>query len=181
MQSVVLGFGVFALIVALFYNFLIGRRNQVDNVFAGLEVQLKKRYDLIPSLVALTKKALEHERHIFEHLSELREKGLRAHSIEEISPLHGELSQALSALHVKVEAYPELSANANVLELQQRLAEVEEYISAARRAYNQSVTDYNNAIEMIPANVLARLLGYTRKQVFEASPFEREKPSVPMR
>jgi len=175
-QSFAIVFGFFALVVILFYNFLIGRRNQVDNIFAGLEVQLKKRYDLIPNLVALSQQALSHERVLLEHLTHLREAGMRAHTPETLLPIHAQLTRALDALHVKVEAYPELTANANVLQLQRTLADTEEYISAARRAYNQSVTDYNNAIEMVPAKFLAQVLGYRRKQLFEAQTHERQTP-----
>jgi len=101
-------------LVILAYNFLVGRRNQVDNIFASVETQLKKRYDLIPNLVSAVKAALAHERTLLETITTLRTQGLQARAFEEIVHVDTQLSQALGRLHVSVEAYPRLQANQNL-------------------------------------------------------------------
>jgi LemA protein len=171
--------GVIALILVLMYNSLVGKKNQVENIFAGIDAVLKKRYDLIPNLVASVSKYMEHEKGLLEKVTKLRAEATRPHlSDEKKIALDQEVTSLLGTLMVAVENYPNLKANENVMHLQRTLHEVEAQISAARRAYNQAVTDYNNAIEMIPTNFMASMMNYRRKQVFEITDTERQNVDV---
>lgn len=171
--------GVIALILVLMYNSLIGKKNQVENIFAGVDTQLKKRYDLIPNLVASVQQYMQHERSILEKVTELRAQATKPNiSDTEKIALDRQVSSALGSIMVAVENYPELKANENVMQLQNTLHEIEAQIAAARRAYNQAVTDYNNAIEMVPTNFMANWMGYTRKAVFEITETERGNVDV---
>lgn len=170
---------ILALILGFMYNSLVAKKNQVENIFASVDTVLKKRYDLIPNLVASVSKYMEHEKSLLEEVTRLRSEATKpdlsdAHKIA----LDAKISSALGSIMVAVENYPELKANENVMHLQHTLHEVEEQISAARRAYNQSVTDYNNAIEMLPTNFMASLMNYRRKQVFETVDNERKNIDV---
>ena len=173
------GLGIFALVCMGMYNYLIGKKNQVDNIFASLDAVLKQRYDLIPNLVATAKEYMTHERETLEKISELRSQAIKS----DLDPnakmqLDTKMSKALGGLMVAVENYPDLKANENFLHLQHTLSELEEHIAAARRAYNQSVTDYNNAIEMFPTNIMAGFMHLTRKNVFELAENERSNVDV---
>ncbi|MBW6488629.1 LemA family protein [Sulfurimonas sp.] len=170
---------ILALLLVLMYNSLVAKKNQVENIFASVDTILKKRYDLIPNLVATVSRYMEHEKSLLEEATKLRSEATKpnlsdAHKIA----LDAKITSALDSIMVAVEDYPELKANENVMHLQHTLHEVEEQISAARRAYNQSVTDYNNAIEMIPTNFMASLMSYQKKQVFEIVEGERKNVDV---
>jgi len=170
---------VFGIILILMYNSLVAKKNQVENIFASVDTQLKKRYDLIPNLVASVSKYMEHEKSILEDITKLRSDANRSNiSDEEKIALDAKMSAALGSIMVAVENYPNLKANENVIHLQHTLNEVEAQISAARRAYNQAVTDYNNALEQIPTNFMASAMGYREKQVFEISEGERKNVNV---
>jgi len=161
------------------YNTLIRKKNQVKNIFATVDAILKKRYDLIPNLVATAQKYMEHEKHVLTEVTKLRAKALTGNaSDEEKIEIDRKMSKAIRGIMVAVENYPDLKANENFLHLQATLNEVEEQISAARRAYNAAVTDYNNAIEMFPTNVMAQIINYRRKPLFEITPEEREVVDV---
>lgn len=167
------------LIVILLYNSLVGRKNQVDNAFAAIDAHLKKRHDLIPNLVEAVKAYMGHERGILNEITELRAKVLSGGvSSGERVDLENKITKALGNLMVAVENYPNLKASENFLQLQAALNETEEQIAAARRAFNAAVTYYNNAIEMFPTNIMASLMSYQRKQVFEAAAADRENVDV---
>ncbi|MBN3040372.1 MAG: LemA family protein [Candidatus Omnitrophica bacterium] len=177
--------GVIVILVAIvlftfaLYNSLVGKKNQVENVFASVDALLKKRYDLIPNLVSTVKTYMEHEKGTLTEITELRAKAVSGTlTSDEKVQLDNKISKMLGGIMVAVENYPDLKANQNFLQLQGSLNEVEEQISAARRAYNAAVTDYNNAIEMVPTNIVASMLNYKRKQVFEASEAERQNINV---
>jgi len=171
--------GVIILALVLMYNSLISKKNQVDNIFAGIDAVLKKRYDLIPNLVASVSQYMEHERGILEKITELRAQAIKPNiSDEKKIALDKEITSMMGGIMIAVENYPDLKANQNVMHLQASLNEVEAQISAARRAYNQAVTDYNNAIEMVPTNFMAQWMKYTRKQVFEITEGERKNVNV---
>ena len=161
------------------YNSLVAKKNQVENIFASVDTQLKKRFDLIPNLVASVSKYMEHEKSLFEEVTKLRSEANRPNiSDKQKINLDAKLSSALGSIMIAVENYPELKANENVMHLQHSLNEVEAQIAAARRAYNQAVTDYNNALEQIPTNFMASFMRYTRKDVFEIVESERKNVDV---
>ena len=163
------------LIVAIMYNGLINKKNQVENVFAGMDVQLKKRYDLIPNLISTVKTYMKHEKDTLLKITELRARAMEeGKSNEEKNELANSISEALGNLKVAVENYPELKASENFIMLQESLNDVEEQISATRRYYNTAITSYNNAIEMFPTNILASFMSMERKQVFNIIQSERE-------
>lgn len=167
------------LIGVLIYNGLVAKKNQVEYAFAGMDAMLKKRYDLIPNLVASVKQYAKHEQDTLTRITELRSRAVAGGLSEsERVEIDKQLTKAVSGLMVAVEAYPELKANENFLQLQRSLNEVEEQISAARRAYNASVTDYNNALEMFPSNLVAGMLGYKRRALFEIPEAERGNVNV---
>ena len=170
--------GAVILLIVLMYNSLISKKNQVENIFASIDTLLKKRRNLIPNLVESVKAYMKHEKDLLEKITALRSKAENVSDENERMNLENQISSLLGKILVNVENYPELKANENVMHLQMTLTEIEEQISAARRAYNQAVTDYNNAIEMIPTNILAKFMGYQRKNVFEISEKERENINV---
>jgi len=170
---------VLGIIFVLLFNSLIAKKNQVENIFASVDTQLKKRFDLIPNLVASVSKYMEHEKEILQEITQLRSDANKPNiSQEEKIDIDHKISAALGSIMVAVENYPELKANENVIHLQHTLSEVEAQISAARRAYNQAVTDYNNAIEQIPTNFIANLLNYRKKSVFSIDASERKNINV---
>jgi LemA protein len=163
----------------LLYNSLINKKNQVENAFAGIDTLLKKRYDLIPNLVATVKQYMQHEAGVLTEVTELRSKALSGGlSSDEAVDLNNKIGRALGGIMVAVENYPDLKASENFQQLQRSLNEVEEQISAARRAFNAAVTDFNNAVEMFPTNLLASMMNYRRRQLFEIPEKERQNVNV---
>ncbi len=174
-----IGIGVILLFAIFMYNSLVGKKNQVENVFGSIDALLKKRYDLVPNLVSTVKTYMEHERGTLTEITALRAKAISGNiSDDEKIDLDNKLSKMLGGIMVAVENYPELKANENFMQLQGSLNEIEEQISAARRAYNATVTDYNNAVEMFPTNMMASMMSYRRKRVFEITDRERENVDV---
>lgn len=167
------------IILVLMYNSLVSKKNQVENIFASVDTQLKKRYDLIPNLVATVSKYMEHEKSLFSEVTKLRSQANKPNiSDENKMQLDAKMSSALGSIMIAVENYPELKANENVMHLQGTLNEVEEQISAARRSYNQAVTDYNNAIEMVPSSFMASAMNYRKKDVFVIDETQRKNINV---
>jgi len=170
---------VVGIVLILMYNSLVSKKNQVENIFASVDTQLKKRYDLIPNLVASVSKYMEHEKSLFTEVTKLRAEANKPNiSDEHKIALDAKMTSALGSIMIAVENYPDLKASENVMHLQRSLNEVEEQISASRRAYNQAVTDYNNAIEMLPTNFMASAMNYKRKEVFEITEGERQNVNV---
>jgi LemA protein len=178
----IIGIIVVVVLLAVFfgmYNGLIGKKNGVENAFASIDTILKKRYDLIPNLIATVKQYMEHERGVLENITALRAKAMSGNvSSDEAITLNNELNKAMGGIMVAVESYPDLKANENFKDLQRSLNEVEEQLSAARRAFNAAVTDFNNAVEMFPTNIMAGIMSYKRRQLFEIPEVERENPDV---
>ena len=176
-------FGIVAAVVILafvvIYNGLISKKNQVKNVFGSIDAMLKKRYDLIPNLVATVQTYMKHERQTRTEITSLRPKAISGNiSDDESVNLDNRLSKMMGGIMVAVENYPDLKANQNFLQLQAAMNEIEEQISAARRAYNAAVTDFNNSIEMFPSNMVASVMKYKTKKLFEISQTERENVNV---
>jgi LemA protein len=161
------------------YNTLISHKNQVENIFGSVDAVLKKRFDLIPNLIVSVQQYMSHEKELLEKITQWRSQAMKPNiSDEQKIKLDKQMSGALGSIMVAVENYPDLKANENIMHLQRTLAEVEAQISAARRAYNQAVTDYNNAIEMFPTNLMANMMHYRRKAVFETDESERQNVNV---
>lgn len=161
------------------YNSLIGKRNQVKNIFATTDALLKKRFDLIPNIVAAVKGYADHERTVLENITRAR-AGTDWNRIgdDDKVDIDNAVSKAVGGMRLAVENYPDLKANENFMHLQRTLNELEEQISAARRAYNASVTDYNNSVEMFPTNIIASMANFKQKRLFEAAVSERENVSI---
>jgi LemA protein len=150
----------------LTFNGLVRRRYQVREAWSDIEVQLKRRYDLIPNLVEMVKGYLTHERTVFEKVTEARTKAMDAQNKEEKLGAENILSNTLKTLFAVSENYPELKANTNFLELQQELADTENKIQAARRFYNGNIMEYNTKIEVFPNNLIAGIFGFKKEEFF---------------
>lgn len=168
-----------AIIITAMYNGLIRRRNEVDNAFGGMDVQLKKRYDLIPNIVATVKQYAAHEKDLLTKVTEMRAKATNGNlSADEKVALDNQISAGMKSIMVAVENYPDLKASENFINLQRTLNEVESQISAARRTYNAVITDYNNGIQTFPQNILAGMMKMTKKEVFVIPETERQNVDV---
>lgn len=160
------------------YNSLVRLRNKVKDQWAQIDVQLKKRCDLIPNLVETVKGYAKHEKSTLEDVIKARNTFLSASTSEEEMKASGEITQALNKLFALSETYPELKANENFMSLQNDLRDVEEKISYARQFYNDNVMVYKNKIEMFPSNIVAGLFGFKQEPFFEASEDERKNVEV---
>jgi len=172
---------ILLIIVASMYNGLVRLRNQVKNAWAQIDVQLKRRHDLIPNLVETVRGYMKHERETLEAVTKARNVAQQASSqgAGERSKAEGELSSALARLLVVVERYPDLKANQNFLALQEELTSTENKISFSRQYYNDSVLRYNNQTQMFPSNIMASMMGFKPGEFFEVTVTEeRAAPKV---
>lgn len=161
------------------YNGLVGLRNEVKNAWSQIDVQLKRRHDLIPNLVETVKGYMTHERGTLENITKARSAAMSATGVEERGQAEGMLSQALGQLRVAVEAYPDLKANQNFLALQEELTSTENKVGFSRQAYNDQVMQLNNKIQMFPSSIIAGMFNFQQEKFFEiAAPEEREAPKV---
>jgi LemA protein len=166
------------LLVAL-YNRLVQQRNRVDNAWAQIEVQLKRRWDLIPNLVETVKGYAAHERETFEAVTQARARAQQAQTPGEIAQAEGILGAALGRLFAVAEAYPELQADENFRQLQTELAETENRVAVSRQVYNDTVLTYNNTVQTFPGLVVAGPFGFSIREFFEVEDqAQREPPSV---
>jgi len=172
---------VFVLIIAGIYNGLVGARNQVKNAWAQIDVQLKRRHDLIPNLTETVKGYMQHERGTLEAVTNARTMAIKAadSGVAAQAKAEGELSQALGRLFAVAENYPDLKASQNFLSLQEELTSTENKISFARQFYNDSVLQFNNKTQMFPSNIIASMGGFKAGEFFEVTDtVEREAPKV---
>jgi LemA protein len=161
------------------YNALIRLRNQVDNSWSQIDVQLKRRHDLIPNLVETAKGYMKHERGTFEAITNARSQAMGAKSVAEAGKAEGALGEALSKFMLVVENYPDLKANQNFLSVQEELTSTENKISFARQSYNDQVLFFNNKIQMFPSNIVANVFNFGERDFFELEvAAEREVPKV---
>ena len=166
-------------ILILIYNSLVSKKNNVSEAFSGIDTQLKKRFDLLPNIIGSIKQYMSHETELLTNITKLR---VQANS-KDLSPddkvkLDKKLNSAMKSINIAVENYPEVKASENFLNLERTMNEIESQLSAARRNYNSAVTSYNNALEMFPSNIIAGLLRYQRKELFEINEIERENVNV---
>src|SRR6187401_157268 len=160
------------------YNRFVRYRNRVDNSWAQIEVQLKRRWDLIPNLVETVRGYAAHERGTFEAVTEARANAQRAQGPADTAAAEGILGQALGRLFAVAEAYPELQADENFRQLQSELAETENRIAVSRQVYNDTVLTYHNAIQTFPGVVIAGPFGFAKREFFETDQAERDAPQV---
>ena len=161
------------------YNSLVRLRNQVDNAWSQIDVQLKRRHDLIPNLIETAKGYMQHERGTFEAITEARSRAMGAKNVSEASQAEGGLTEALSKFMLVVENYPDLKANQNFLALQEELTSTENKIAFSRQGYNDQVLFFNNKIQMFPSNIIANMFNFTTRDFFEIQDAtQREVPKV---
>jgi LemA protein len=171
--------GVILLMGVALYNSLIGKKNQVANAFSSIDVMLKKRFDLLPNLVETVKQYMQHESATLSRIVELRSQATTGNlTTNEKLELDKQVSTGVRGLMLTVESYPELKANQNFINLQSTWTESEEQIAAARRTYNASVTDYNDAIMMFPGSLVAGMLNYQPIAVLSNTDEERKNVSA---
>jgi LemA protein len=166
------------LAVVVLYNRLVRLRNRAENAWSQVDVQLRRRYDLIPNLVETVKGYASHERATFEEVTAARTRAQDARTVEEQAQAENALTAAIGRLFAVAEAYPELRASENFQQLQTELSDTEDKIRVARQVYNDTVLTYENARETVPTNVIAALFGFEEKPYFEIEEAAREAPRV---
>ena len=155
------------------YNNLVKLRNNRENAFANIDVQLKQRHDLIPQPVSTVKGYATHEREVLQKVTEARSAAMGATTINDKINAENALSSALAGLKVSLEAYPELKANQNFLQLQSEIADVENKLAAVRRFFNSTTRELNNAVQTFPSNIFAKMFGFSKEPMFEVPKEER--------
>lgn len=155
------------------YNNLVRLRNNRENAFANIDVQLKQRYDLVPQLVATVKGYAAHEQQTLQRLTEARTAAMGATTINDKIAADNALTSALAGLKVQVEAYPELKANRNFMQLQTEIADIENKLAAVRRFFNSATRELNNAVQTFPSNIFASMFGFHREPMFEVPQADR--------
>ena len=182
MAAVLIVVGIILLLVIWvisLYNGLVRLRNRRQNAFADIDVQLRQRHDLIPQLVETVKGYAAHEKELLLKVTEARTAAMAANSIDDKIRAEQQLSAALAGLEVQVEAYPDLKANQNFLQLQEELSDIENKLAASRRFFNAATTEYNNAVESFPGNLVARNFGFQREIMFDLGEERRKQMDEP--
>ena len=158
---------VLALLAVSLYNRLVRLRNNRENAFADIDVQLKQRLDLVPQLVEAVKAYMKHESTVLTDITNARASAIEARGIEEKIAADGKLSSALQGLRVAVEAYPDLKASTNFIQLQEEISDIENKLAATRRFFNSATKELNNAVETFPSNLLAGMFGFRRETMYD--------------
>jgi LemA protein len=166
---------VLVFLTIVLYNRLVKLRNNRENAFADIDVQLKQRLDLIPQLVEAVKAYMKHESTVLSDLTNARTNAMQARTINEKIAAETQLSNALQGLKVAVEAYPDLKASQNFIQLQEEIADIENKLAAARRFFNSATKELNNAVETFPSNMLAGMFGFNREPMFDLGTDQRAK------
>ena len=155
------------------YNNLVKLRNNRENAFADIDVQLKQRFDLVPQLVATVKGYAAHEKELLENITAARTAGVNASSIDDKIKADQQLTSALAGLRIQVEAYPDLKANQNFMQLQGELSDIENKLAAVRRFFNSATRELNNAVQTFPGNLVAGMFGFHKEAMYEIEASER--------
>jgi LemA protein len=175
-------FAGFAILLVIYfigtYNSLIILRTRIKEAFSGIDVQLKRRADLIPNLVETVKGYAKHEKSVFENVTKARSSLIKAQTPVEKAKANDQLSGALKTLFAVAEAYPQLQASANFQELQKQLEDTEDKIAYSRQFYNSNVLDFNTKVQVFPSNIIANMLGFKQEPFFETEEEERKKVEV---
>ena len=164
---------VIILAVIGIYNNLVRLRNNRENAFADIDVQLKQRFDLVPQLVATVKGYATHEKELLENITAARTAGVNASSIDDKIKADQQLTSALAGLKVQVEAYPDLKANQNFMQLQGELSDIENKLAAVRRYFNSATRELNNAVQTFPNNIIAGMFGFHKEAMYEIEASQR--------
>jgi len=164
---IVIVVAVLVIWAVLIYNRLVKLRNGRENAFADIDVQLKQRHDLIPQLVETVKGYVQHEKSTLENITSLRNAAARATSIDDKIAVENQLNSALAGLKVTLEAYPDLKANQNFLQLQAEMSDIENKLSAVRRFFNSATKELNNAVQTFPSNIFAGIFGFKKEPMFD--------------
>ncbi|MBO6216128.1 MAG: LemA family protein [Prevotella sp.] len=164
---------ILAIWLVSLYNGLVKKRNNRENAFADIDVQLKQRHDLIPQLVATVKGYAAHEKELLEKITAARAAAMGATTINDKVKAENELSGALAGLKVSLEAYPDLKANQNFLQLQNEISDVENKLAAVRRFFNSATKELNTAVQSFPSNIIAGMFGFHKEPMFEIPSAER--------
>lgn len=181
-MSVLIVIGIIVLIVVWLigmYNRLVRLRNNRENAFADIDVQLRQRNDLIPQLVSTVKGYASHERELLERITQARSAVVNAGSINDKIQADTQLTHALQGLRVQVEAYPDLKANTNFLQLQGEISDIENKLAASRRYFNSATRELNTGIESFPTNLIAKNFGFSRQPMYELSAEQRTTMEEP--
>ncbi|MFN8291674.1 MAG: LemA family protein [Chitinophagaceae bacterium] len=165
--------------IASLYNGLVRLRNRRQNAFADIDVQLRQRHDLVPQLVETVKGYATHEKELLQRITEARSAAMAATTIDGKIAAEQQLSSALQGLRVQVEAYPDLKANQNFLQLQEELSDIENKLAASRRFFNGATAEYNNAVESFPGNLVARNFGFKKEVMFDLGEDTRKAMEEP--
>ena len=166
---------IFLLLLVSFYNQLVKLRNNRENAFADIDVQLKQRHDLIPQLLETVKGYMKHEEKVLTNVTAARSGALNASTISEKIAAENQLTSALSGLNVAVEAYPDLKASSNFMQFQEEISDIENKLSAVRRFFNSSTKEYNNAVETFPSNVIAGMFSFKKEPMFDLGVTQRKQ------
>jgi len=166
---------ILGLIAINLYNRLVVLRNNRENAFADIDVQLKQRLDLVPQLVEAVKGYMKHESSVLTNITNARASALQATTINDKIVAESQLSSALQGLRVAVEAYPDLKANQSFIHLQEEISDIENKLAAARRFFNSATKELNNAVETFPSNLLADVFGFKRELMFDLGTDQRAK------
>lgn len=164
---------VILLVIIGLYNNLVRMRNNRENAFANIDVQLKQRHDLVPQLVSTVKGYASHEKTVLENVTNARTAAMSANNINDKIQAENKLSSALANLKVSLEAYPDLKANQNFLQLQTEISDIENKLAASRRFFNSATKELNNAVQTFPANILAGMFGFHKEPMFEIPATDR--------
>ena len=178
LMALLAGVGIVLIWLVLLFNGLIRMRNRVDEAWSDIDVQLKRRQDLIPNLINAVKGYAKHEKGVFEAVTKARSNAINAKSPGAHAKAENMLTEALKSVFAVAEAYPDLKASDNFMHLQRELTDAEDKIQAARRFYNGNVRDFNTKIQVFPSNLVAGILGFKKYEFFEAQAGERENVKV---
>ena len=176
--GVLLIFAVLAIAAIGRYNSIVEKEESVDTAYSNIDTQLERRADLIPNLINTVKGYMEHEKSVINDITTARENLLKAKNVDELSEANQKLDNAINALMVIVENYPDLKANQNFIALQDELAGTENRIATARRDYNEAVKDYNTLIKKFPNNIIAKMFGFEKHKYFEVAEGKTDVPEV---
>lgn len=177
-MAITIGIAIVGILIIILYNSLISKINQIKNSEGALDASLKQRFDLLPNLVEIAKQYMDHEEKMFEKIIALRTKGQSSHNFKEVMEASKELDQTLKSFMINVENYPTLLSNNNFLKVQDALIDLESNIAAARRFYNSSIVAYNEAIQMIPGNILAALMRLQPMEIYSIPETEKNTPNM---